>query len=155
MGLFDFFRKKDSSVTESVDIDAVIREEEAEIAQVMASEDLTPERFGNKRRSYHYKDVEIFVYWQYGGHYEKSCESIGMKRGDEVMLVPPKKPSGDPYEIAIRWNGIDIGVMKANRLREMVHKWKLAEMPVIACVSQVGGHFKLLLEFAFYGYPHK
>lgn len=166
MGLFDIFRKKDSVGTPPSDADAdadaiieaikeEIRTKEAETAQVMASEDLTPEKFDNKRRRYHYKNVEIWISWQYGGQYEHSCESIGMKRGDTVKLVPPKTPTEDPYEIAVRWNGIDIGVMKANRLREMVHKWKLAEMPVLAYVSHVGGVHRLLLELAFYGYPHK
>ena len=115
--------------------------------------DLTPASYNGRSRKYHYKDVNVWVRWEYGGHYGKSCESIGMKRGDALQLLPPKEKDEDPHSVAIVWNGTEIGYMKTNRMRDMVHSWNAANLPVLAFVSHVGGEEKLLVEFAFYGSP--
>lgn len=124
-----------------------------ELDLVNSSDDLTPPNLSGKNRRYHYKDVEIVVFWQFGGRYGTTCGDLGVNRGDVVSLQPPQERTDDPDDIAINWRGTDLGVMKNNRLRTMVHQWKDAGLPVLAIVSQVGGVHKLLIEFAFYGYP--
>lgn len=162
MGLLDRFKKAAVGKTEGKDINLAAQTKalEAERAAAKSSSDITPESLIGKRRSYHYKDVNIYVLWKYGGRYGKSCESIGIRRGDAVELLPPKDPdiiknSGDdPESLAVVWHGIEIGTMKSNRLRSMVHQWKNAGLPVLANVSQVGGEQGIMLEFAFYDRPH-
>ena len=157
MGLFNLLKKKESSYVSDnnfpKELQQQIQTKQEELDKVLASDDLTPESLGNNHRRYHYKDVNIIVFWQYGGHYGKTCEDIGVRRGDVVDLLPPKNKTDDPEDIAVNWNGIDLGIMKNNRLRSMVHQWKNAGLPVLAIVSQVGGVNKLFIEFAFYGYP--
>ena len=163
MGMFDFFKKKtDDPLVEEVPIKKVLKQIDNQVEsltkereKVNSSDSLTPEFISNKKRRYHYKDVNVIVYWQYGGQYGKTCKSIGMKRGDFVELLPPQQNTDDPDDIAIKWKGIDIGIMKPNKLRSMVHEWKAAGLPVLAIVSQVGGEQKLFLEFAFYGFPKR
>ena len=159
MGLFDFLKRKPiGNGVESLpldDLDRQIEELSKERETVNASDDLAPEILAGKKRRYHYKDVNIWIKWQYGGHYGKSCESIGMKRGDALDLMPPQEKDDDPETIAVCWKGIEIGFMKSNRLRSMVHQWKAAGLPVLAFVSEVGGEEKLYIEFAFYSAPKK
>lgn len=119
------------------------------------STSLTPDIYSNLKRSYHYHDVNVWVKWQYSGHYGKSCSSIGMKRGDQIVLAPPKEPDDDCESISIYWKGIEVGHMKTNRLRSMVHQWQSAGLPVLAVVSYAGDSQDLMIEFAFYGSPKK
>ena len=159
MGLFNFTKKKASpSVITNKDglkdLNREIKQLENERREVLASPDLSPNIIDGHKRRYHYKDVNVIIIWQYGGMYGKSCESIGMKCGDKVQLLPhPEKD--DPESIGIIWNDTLVGLMKANRMRDMVHQWQAANLPVLAVVSQVGGEHKLLLELAFYGYVPK
>lgn len=158
MGLFDFLKRKPIDGVESLPLDEFdqhIKELSKEREAVNAADALTPEVLAGKKRRYHYKDVNIWLKWQYGGHYGKSCESIGMKRGDVLDLMPPQEKDDDPETIAACWKGIEIGFMKSNRLRNMVHQWKAAGLPVLALVSDVGGEEMLYIEFAFYGAPKK
>lgn len=129
-----------------------VKKLEKERNAVLSGDDLTPEEIDGHHRSYHYKDVNVFVVWQYGGQYGKNCKSIGMRRGDIVELVPHRQKE-DPDQIAISWRGIEVAHMKTNRLRGMVHQWQAAKLPVLCIVASVGGEQKLLLEFAFYGKP--
>lgn len=135
-------------------INQQIHQLETERASVLSSADLTPTKLEHYSRSYHYKDVNVYVFWQYGGGYGKTCESIGMKRGDFVKLVPCHNDE-DPEKVSVYWQGIEIAAMKSNRLRGMVHQWIDNELPIQCIVSAVGGEQKLLLEFAFYGRPTK
>lgn len=158
MAIFDFLKKGHSVevVRNEIDFSAIDRQIkilEDERDKANASEDLTPDSIAGKKRKYHYKDVNIVLFWQYSGQYGKSCSSIGMRRGDVVELHPPKEKTEDPEDVAINWKGIDIGVMKNNRLRSMVHQWNRTGLPVLAVVSHVGGAQRLLIEFAFYGNP--
>lgn len=160
MGIFGFHKKKDSIRVVSnkngiKELNEQIAKLDAEHDQTINSTDLTPEAVSGKKRKYHYKDVAIWVVWQYGGQYGKSCESIGMRRGDVVELLPLPENDDDPESISVYWKGTHIGFMKSNRMRTMVHQWKDAGLPVIAIVSHVGGETKILLEFAFYGYIPK
>lgn len=158
MGLFDFLKKERTiEVIQNnksyEELGRQIRDLEEERAKVADSKDLTPESIAGKKRKYHYKDVNIVLSWKYSGQYGETCSSIGMKRGDMVELLQPNCKTDDPEEITVNWKGIDIGVMKNNRLRSMVHQWKRAGYPVLSVVSQVGGEQKLFIEFAFYGSP--
>lgn len=154
MGLFDFFKKKDIQTKKSLKTTkSDIERQSKDCAHVIDMPDLTQESIAGKKRRYHYKDVNIWVKWQYGGQYGKSCESIGIKRGDLLDLKPPKEADGDPESIAVCWRGIEIGFMKTNRLRNMVHQWKASGLPVLAVVTKVGGDQKIYIEFAFYGTP--
>ncbi|MGM9593153.1 MAG: hypothetical protein ACI3U8_02250 [Candidatus Onthomonas sp.] len=168
MGLFDQLKKEMTGKAESGDIDdtiaslnAQVKALETERAEAKSSSDITPESLSGKSRSYHYKDINIRVIWKYGGQYGKTCESIGIRRGDAVDLLPPNDPDviestdGDPEAVAVVWHGIEIGTMKANRLRSMVHQWKAAGLPILANVSHVGGEQRIMLEMAFYGRPKK
>lgn len=127
-----------------------IEQLEKERNAVLSSKDLTPEEVDGYSRSYHYKDVNVWVFWQYGGRYGKTCKSIGMRRGDTVELVPHHRKD-DPKQISIRWRDIEVANMKTSRMRDMVHLWKKANLPIRCVVSSVGGEQKLLLEFSFYG----
>ena len=46
-----------------------------------------------------------------------------------------------------------VGLMRGNRMRDMVHVWMAEELPVLARAYRVGGEDNLLLELAFYGKP--
>ena len=156
MGLLGFLKKKDAEAEKIMKgIQADLERQEKEREQINDMADLTPEVIAGKKRRYHYKDVNIWVKWQYGGRYGKSCESIGIKRGDALDLMPPQEKDNDPESIAICWKGTEIGFMKSNRLRSMVHQWKAEGLPVLAIVTQVGGEQKIYIEFAFYGSPKK
>lgn len=119
---------------------------------VLNMPELTPKEINGYPRSYHYKDVNVYVGWQYSGQYGKTCKSIGMKRGQHVELVQHPKEE-DPSNISILWKNKEVAKMKDNRLRGMVHQWLNSELPVQCIVAFVGGEQKLLLEFAFYGKP--
>ena len=133
-------------------IDRQIEQLDKERDSVLSAPDLTPQEVDGHIRSYHYKDVNVWVNWQYGGVYGKSCASIGMRRGDLVELVPHRRKD-DPEQVSVRWNGVEIANMKTGRMRGMVQQWYAAKLPVRCVVSAVGGEQKLLLEFAFYGRP--
>lgn len=131
---------------------AIAKRAERQIAD--SSPDLTPEVLMGYSRKYHYKDVSVWIIWQYGGQYGQTCESVGIKRGDLLDLIPSSSDnSSDPNSISISWKEKHIGFMKENRMQKMVHDWKRAGLPVQAVVSFVGGESKLLVEFAFYGAP--
>lgn len=121
-------------------------------ALVNPSGELTPETCDDLSRSYHYTDVNPYIVWQYGGQYGKTCKSIGIKRGDPVILRPLGLPD-EPQNISVFWNDLEIAHMRSNRLRGMVHQWHEAGLPVLCKVFKVGGEENLLLEFAFYGKP--
>lgn len=151
-----FSSMRDAHIERSAADDALniqIKNLQQEHSAAVSSPNLTPESINGKLRSYHYKDVDIWVKWQYCGRYGESCESIGMKRGDTLQLKPPSAADEDPKSIAIYWKGNEIGYMKTNRMRDMVHQWNAAELPVLAIVSHVGGDSKVLVEFAFYSKP--
>lgn len=123
---------------------------ESESAQKSAS--LTPDNYQGQARSYHYKDVSPWIVWQFGGSYGKDCKSAGIRRGDKIDLVPHRRKD-EPKEISLCWHGTEIAHMRSNRMRDMVHQWRKADLPVLCVVSHVGGESNLLLEFAFYGHP--
>lgn len=135
------------------DIDRQIETKQAERQIANSSPDLTPEVLMGYSRKYHYKDVSVWIVWQYGGQYGQTCESAGIKRGDLLELIPSSDNASDPNSISIYWKEQHIGFMKENRMQGMVHDWKKAGLPVQAVVSFVGGESKLLVEFAFYGTP--
>lgn len=146
--------KKDALQSGLNDVDRQIRAKESEHQAARSSQDLTPDDFMGYSRKYHYKDVSVWIIWQYGGQYGQTCESVGIKRGDLLDLIPSSSDnSSDPNSISISWKEKHIGFMKENRMQKMVHDWKRAGLPVQAVVSFVGGESKLLVEFAFYGAP--
>ena len=144
-------RKKDSLQSALDDVDRQILAKESEHQAANSAPDLTPDRFMGYPRKYNYKDVAVWIVWQYGGQYGTSCESAGIRCGDHLDLVPIS--SSDSNGIAIYWKENHIGFMKENRMQGMVYDWKNAGLPVQAVVSFVGGESKLLVEFAFYGTP--
>ena len=133
----------------------LIQKESSFAPSVISSGALTPSSYSGLERKYHYTDVNIVVKWEYGGQYGQSCESLGIKRGDTVRLCKPSERADSPNDIAICWNKIEIGFMKANRLKDMVHDWRTANLPILTVVSSVGGEEKITIEFAFYGSPNK
>lgn len=143
--------KKDALQSGLNDVYRQIRAKESEHQAARSSQDLTPDDFMGYPRKYHYKDVAVWIVWQYGGQYGTSCESAGIRCGDHLDLVPTS--SSGSNEIAIYWKENHIGFMKENRMQGMVYDWKNAGLPVQAVVSFVGGESKLLVEFAFYGTP--
>ena len=152
-GLCASCRKAERDVDRAVrQINRQGRELEMERASVLAATDLTPEEIDGLARSYHYKDVNVWVDWRYGGQYGKNCASIGMRRGDMVELVPHRRKD-DPEQVSIRWKGMEVANMKTGRMRGMVRQWQAAKLPVRCVVAAVGGEQKLLLEFSFYGKP--
>lgn len=137
-------------IKESIEkINKQIQNLQMEHEAVLESADLTPETIFDFQRAYHYKDVNVWVVWQYSGRYGKTCSSLGMKRGDLVDLYP-HQIEDDPKSVTILWHETEIAHMKNNRLRDMVLKWQAENLPVLAVVSAVGGEQKLMLEFAFY-----
>ena len=152
-GLCNDCRKENRQIDKAIhQINKQIHTLEKERDAVLTAGELTPSEMDWHARSYHYKDVNIYVAWQYGGNYGKSCKSIGMRRGDPVQLVS-RRAKDDPEQVLIVWHGLEIGTMKSNRIRGMVHQWQAANLPVECIVAAVGGEQKLLLEFAFYGKP--
>ena len=149
MGIFDRIKKRIAYH----ELDKQIERREAEHAHVMQLGDLSPNTFDGHKRRYHYKDVAVWVRWEYGGQYGKSCQSIGIKVGDALELLPAKGNHQEPGSVAVCWKGTEIGHMKTTRMRDMVHSWQAAQLPVLAFASHVGGEEKLLIEFAFYGSP--
>lgn len=143
------------SISEHDDIQRQLEAKDAEHKAAQSLPDLTPEALDGHPRNYHYKDVNVWVVWQFGGQYGKTCESIGIRRGDLLELGAPPKPDDDPDGVALFWKGTHIGYMKRNRMQDMVHEWKNAGLPIQAVVSYLGGESKLLVEFAFYGTPAK
>lgn len=142
-------RETDSMIRK---INRQIHRLEAEREAVVSAPELTPPEVDGYSRSYHYKDVNVWVNWQYGGQYGKSCADIGMRRGDVVELVPHRRKD-DPEQVSIRWHGMEVANMKTSRMRKMVRQWQKAKLPIRCVVAAVGGEQKLLLEFAFYGKP--
>lgn len=155
MGLFDSIKQNIEAKLFLKKLNAAEDREDQERSAIIELEDLTPQSIDGHNRRYHYKDVNIWVVWQFSGHYGKSLNSSGMRRGDSVDLRSPRKKDEDPKAIAVYWKGNEIGYMKSNRLRDMVHQWKAAGLPVRAIISQVGGEQKVYIEFAFYGIPTK
>ena len=152
-GLCSNCRKAEKST--KIGVSQIVKQVEQlskEREKAVNSKDLTPDNFKGLTRSNHYKDVNVTIYWQYGGQYGKDCKSIGMKRGQHVELVPHPEEE-DPSNISILWKNKEIAKMKDNRLRGMVHQWFDRGLPVQCIVASVGGEQKLLLEFAFYGRP--
>lgn len=125
-----------------------------ERAAAEAAEDLAPEEIDGKKRKYHYKDVEIVVFWQYGGRYEKSLESEGVKRGDPVRLKHSPTEE-DPERVVVVWNDQEIGEMKPNRMRNMVLSWQEAGYPIFSAVNGLYKWHKAFFEIAFYGYVRR
>ena len=151
MGLFDLIKAKIALH----DLNKQGERKDAERTQVNEMVALTPSTYNCLKRRYHYKDVNIRIRWEYSGQYGKSCQSIGMKRGDVLQLLPPKEKDQEPGAVAVVWKGIEVGYMKANRMQDMVHSWQAAKLPVLATVARVGGEEQLYIEFAFYGSPPK
>lgn len=157
MGLLDVAKKavkQAVSAATVTELEKQVAAAERERETVEAAPALAPETLGGKKRKYHYKDIAIWITWEYSGQYGKSCESIGMKRGDPVSLVP-EPAENDMEAISVYWKGKRIGAMKSNRLRGMVRAWMTDGLPVFCAVSSVGGQSRLMLEFAFYGYSRK
>lgn len=171
MGLFDIFRKtekednasrtaarkteEDQMFEEGMAALAVqIEEKAAERESAEAAEALAPEEMKGEKRKYHYKAVEITVFWQYGGRYGKSLASEGMKRGDIVRLkhAPTEE---DPKRVVVIWGRKTIGEMKANRMRDMVLSWQKAGLPIFSAVNGLYPWYKAFFEIAFYGYVKK
>lgn len=135
-----------------------ISESHAEYEESMSTPELAPETIDGLKRTYYYRDYEPFVFWQYSGRYGKSCESIGMKHGDPVQfrLEPYKGENDDETDfdnVSLYWNDINFGLMRRNRLRQMVRDWTKAGNPIYCAVNTVGGEqHHAYLEIAFYGY---
>jgi len=123
-----------------------------EMSVVRELRKLAPDKIDQESLSYHYQDVNIHIAWQYGGHYGKSCKSIGVKRGDPLELnIEESEEQGTI--VAVYWKGERIGEMKTNRLADMVIQWKDSDLPVFCAVSFLGGNNRIYFEFAFYGRP--
>lgn len=166
MGLFNFRKSKQTnsapqysvpgethktqeSVVEELMRQSQVKQQENEVA--VSAEDLAPEKMDGKKLRYHYKDVPIYVNWKYGGRYDETLDSLGVKRGDKLRLV--RKPTEDDLDnVAVFWKTTEIGSMKANRMRNMVIEWQEVGFPVFAAVNLIGEQHKLLAEIAFYGY---
>lgn len=119
-----------------------------------------PDTLYGHRLKYHYKDVNIVVAWQYCGQYGQTCASIGVKRGDTLSLVaePYKNYEHDKLDasnVSVYWGNVRLGVMKDNRLRNMVHQWQEADLPIFCAVTDTGEVNRLYVEFGFYGTPSK
>lgn len=164
MGLLDkvknVINKKSQNIANTQDTDILVEELSAQIKEkselreaITEKADLTPEIHNGKKRSYHYKDVNIWVVWQYGGQYGKSLGSIGVGRGDDLCLKPVTHSDDDDFNVEVYWNDLLIGHMKKNRLAGMVSDWQKADLPVLAKVAHVGGEEKLYMELSFYGKP--
>lgn len=168
MGLFDLFRKAENSpsdITSKTEEEKMFEEGMAALAEQIderaaereaaeAAEALAPEEIKGEKRKYHYKAVEITVYWQYGGRYGKSLASEGMKRGDTVRLKPSPAEE-DPKRVVVIWNRKTIGEMRANRMRDMVLSWQKAGLPIFSSVNGLYPWYKAFFEIAFYGSPQK
>lgn len=125
---------------------------DAEIGVVRDLEALAPKEINGYPLEYRYPDADIWVDWRYGGHYGKSCKSIGMKRGDILELIPSPS-SEDPERVVIKWGNTEIGQMCINRKRGMVLDWMKEDLPVFSAVSFVSDESKPMIELAFYGKP--
>ena len=113
-----------------------------------------PEQISGHEKSYYYEAVEIWVDWRYGGRYGKDCKDLGIRKGDRLHLVP--EPTRDiPKSVSVYWKNTKVGVMKENRLQDMVHQWLDADLPIYCAAAAVGGNEKLQLELCFYGKPGK
>lgn len=134
--------------------EAQARERQEERAAAEAADDLAPESIDGKDRRYHYKDVEIYVSWQYGGRYDGTLEGLGIKRGDPVQLVPAPTEE-DAENVSVVWNGTEIGVMKQNRMRTMVRQWREKGYPIFSAVNGLYPWHKAFFEIAFYGYVRR
>ena len=154
MGLLSFVKDKVSAKIGDAELKKQLGHIKREQQAVLSSEDLTPTELKGAKRSYHYKDVCPWIIWQYSGRYGKSCETIGIKRGDIISLTPVKDDD-DPEAIGVYYKKTLIGHLRTNRLRSMIISWQASKLPVIAYASAVGGEHKLLLEIAFYGRPNK
>lgn len=133
------------------EVDAWAEEYKNESVVAESNPDLAPEVIDDKTRSYHYKTVEIYIDWRYGGHYEGTLEGLGVKRGDRVSLIQESEKD-DVKNISVIWHGKRIGKMKANRLRDMVTQWQEKDYPVFSAVNMLCEHHKMFLEIAFFGF---
>lgn len=143
--------QKKKSVSLLLDLDRQVKCKDYEHHIATNSTFLAPDIIAQHKRNYHYPDVEIWVNWQYGGFYGKSCENAGIKRGNMLDLIYDPNPD-DPDAIAVVWEDQVIGHLKSNRLRGMVRQWQSEDLPIFCAVSHVGGETKILIELAFYGF---
>lgn len=144
----------ETSDTDENSFEVQARERQEERAAAEAADGLAPESIDGKGRRYHYKDVEIYVSWQYGGRYDGTLEGLGIKRGDPVQLVPAPTDE-DTENVSVVWNGTEIGVMKQNRMRTMVLQWQEKGYPIFSAVNGLYPWHKAFFEIAFYGYVRK
>ena len=137
--------------------DEIIAEKQAELDGVNNLPDLAPEEMNGLKRTYHYKDVKLVVDWNLtGGKGKKSVESLGIKRGDVLAFdFTSDTISGmeDPNNVAVMWNGVRLGDMKENRMREMVSDWVEVGLPVYCAMAKPSFDSHFYLEVAFYGKP--
>ena len=135
-------------------VEEIVAETEGESQLVLGLPSLAPETMHGMPSKYHYKDVVIGVHWKYGGRYEESCESIGMKRGDSLKLVykPLTQEDGieDPNNISVYWHSIEIGHIRAPRMKSMILDWQADQLPIFCTVAYLGKIHPLYAEIAFY-----
>lgn len=135
-------------------VEEIVAETEEETRLVLDLPSLAPDTMHGMPSKYHYQDVVIGVHWKYGGRYEESCESIGMKRGDPLKLVykPLMQEDGteDPNNIAVFWHSIEIGHIRAPRMKSMILDWQADQLPIFCAVAYLGKVHPLYAELAFY-----
>lgn len=135
-------------------VEEIVAETEEEDQFVLDLPSLAPETMHGMPSKYHYKDVVIGVHWKYGGRYEESCESIGMKRGDTLKLVykPLIQEDGteDLNNISVYWHSTEIGHIRAPRMKNMILDWQADQLPIFCAVAYLGKVHPLYAELAFY-----
>lgn len=117
-----------------------------------------PAEINGYELNYHYKDININVEWKYRKQNGDTCQSIGVSRGDRLALIaePHKnywEDKTDDESISVYWHDIRLGVMRKNRLRNMVHQWQDEGLPIFCAVTDTGVEKPLYVEFGFYGVP--
>lgn len=144
-----FSRKKQDK------IDAFLSEYE----KIQNAPQLAPNEINGLALTYHYKDVRIRAPYNLSGKYgEKSVAAIGARRGDMLTLVfDPRTVDGekDPLNVAVMWKKTKIGDMRNNRMRDMVHEWRQAKLPIFCAMAYPAPDRGFFLEFGFYGKPGK
>ena len=135
-------------------IDKQIKTKEHERATAQSNAPLAPDTIAGYPKKYHYKDVDIGIVWQYGGHYGKTLKDIGTKRGDRLYLIPEPTEESD-REVSVYRDDIKIGYMKRNRMADMVYQWSKSNLPIFAAINHLGKEHKAIIEVAFYGAPSK
>lgn len=150
MGIMDAVRKKRFWNS----IDRQIKTKEAEREKAQSNESIAPPSIAGYSKKYHYKDVSVGVVWQYGGHYGKTLQDIGVKRGDRLHLIPEPSEEND-RDVSIYHDNIKIGYMYRNRMAAMVYAWSKRNLPIFAVVNSLGKEQRLIIEVAFYGSHNK